>query len=66
MTKGWTCPNCGKGLAPWKASCNCVKAKKVTKSSFELCAKCMGSYMTGSWHKCADTKIDKHMLTTIN
>jgi hypothetical protein len=23
--KGWICPVCGKGLAPWKESCDCVK-----------------------------------------
>lgn len=26
--KGWECPKCGKGLAPWVKECDCVQVKQ--------------------------------------
>lgn len=26
--KGWVCPVCGRGMAPWKGKCNCVSPPK--------------------------------------
>ncbi len=29
MEKGWVCPKCNRGVAPWKDSCNCQAAVSV-------------------------------------
>ena len=31
--KGWICPVCGRGLAPWTSSCPCVSTRGIVYNS---------------------------------
>ena len=31
--KGWICPVCGRGLAPWTSSCPCVNTRGIVYNS---------------------------------
>ena len=31
MNKGWECPVCGRGLAPWVMECPCYSEPKITQ-----------------------------------
>lgn len=31
--KGWICPICGRGLAPWTSSCPCVSTREIVYNS---------------------------------
>lgn len=34
MGEGWTCPVCGRGLAPWVAVCPCHEAEEFVAEEF--------------------------------
>ncbi len=33
--KGWECPKCGKGLAPWVKECDCIQITKPALPNYD-------------------------------
>lgn len=48
---GWKCPVCGKGMAPWVPSCDCVSKSTTSWANMNQCTICLNWYSGG--HFCS-------------
>lgn len=61
MNKGWICPICGRGLAPWVSECPCYMNRPITSNKAIISTnhvQSWGNLKGGRCDKVCDNKTD--------